>query len=539
MPRPELSLVIPIYNEEEVLPKLAARLAELLKTLAIDTEVVFVDDGSKDKSLALLRGLAEKEPRYRVVSFARNFGHQRAITCGMDMTRGKAVVVMDADLQDPPEVILEMVAKWRDGYDVVYGRRRSREGESAFKLLTAKVFYRLFAAMIPIEVPLDTGDFRLMSRRVVQTLSGLRESHRFIRGLVAWVGFKQTAVEYDRAARAAGETKYPLKKMIAFAIDGIASFSVMPLRIATYFGVAVGALSVVVGMLAVASKLWSFTVPGWTTTVVLLSFFSSVQFLMMGVLGEYVGRIYEQIKERPLYIVAEKINFRRPARKRMRTRGFGDAFSEVTPIVPITAGIEARPSAPRAAIMSPSPPRLEKGDDKSTPVPPSFSSVPTRAVTPPSDLVRSAVPASVPPPSVPAPSVPVPPSVPPKSAPPSLPRSVPTPLAPISAKGVPPSVPKPPSLPPKSASAPPSAPPKSGPVPPSVPSKTASNPPSAPKPPSIPSKPPPSAPSSAKPSSGPATPKEPPPSVKPASAKEPTVPASEKEPEAPKSEGSE
>lgn len=311
--RPELSLVIPIYNEEEVLPQLGERVAQLLETLAVDCEVVFVDDGSKDDSLRLLRELAAKEPRFRVASFSRNFGHQRAITCGMDLARGKAVVVMDADLQDPPEVIVEMVAKWREGYDVVYGRRRSRAGESFFKLITAKVFYRLFAAMIPIEVPLDAGDFRLMSRRVVQTLRGLRETHRFVRGLVAWVGFKQTAVEYDRAARAAGETKYPLRKMLAFAFDGIASFSIMPLRAASYAGLLVGLFGVAVMLFALGSFLFGRTVQGWTTTIMIMSFLFSVQLLLTGIVGEYVGKIYEEVKRRPLYLVKEKINFR-PAR---------------------------------------------------------------------------------------------------------------------------------------------------------------------------------------------------------------------------------
>ncbi len=317
MPRPELSLVIPIYNEEEVLEQLDARLTDLLGAIALDAEVVFVDDGSKDRSFEMLRVMAAREPRYRVVSLSRNFGHQRAITAGMDLSRGKAVVVMDADLQDPPEVIVEMVAKWREGYDVVYGRRRSRVGETWFKLFTARVFYRLFAAMIPIEVPLDAGDFRLMSRRVILTMRGLSETHRFIRGLVSWVGFKQTAVEYDRAARAAGETKYPLKKMLAFAFDGIASFSIFPLRAATYIGVLVGTASVLYAIVAVITHLTGRTVPGWTTTVVLVSALFSVQLLVTGVLGEYVGRIYEEVKKRPLYIVGEKVNF--PAKKRRRT----------------------------------------------------------------------------------------------------------------------------------------------------------------------------------------------------------------------------
>lgn len=315
MPRPEVSLIIPIYNEEEVLPRLDERLASLLEKLGLDCEVVFVDDGSKDGSLSILRTMVAREPRYRAVSFSRNFGHQRAITCGMDATRGKAVVVMDADLQDPPEVILDMLAKWREGYDVVYGRRRSRQGETWFKLVTAKLFYRVFAAMIPIEVPLDTGDFRLMSRRVVVAMRELRETHRFVRGLVAWVGFKQTAVEYDRSARAAGATKYPLRKMIAFAFDGIASFSILPLRLATYMGALVGMASVLYAFSAVVAHFgFKATVPGWTTTVVLMSALSSVQLIVIGVLGEYVGRIYEQVKGRPLYVVGERLRHRKTRR---------------------------------------------------------------------------------------------------------------------------------------------------------------------------------------------------------------------------------
>jgi polyisoprenyl-phosphate glycosyltransferase len=331
MPRPQVSLVIPIYNEEAVLPRLDERLQELLTKLGTDCEVVFVDDGSKDRSLEMLRTMVHREPRYRAVSFSRNFGHQRAITCGMDASRGKAVVVMDADLQDPPEVIIEMLAKWREGFDVVYGKRRSREGESWFKLFTAKMFYRLFAAMIPIEVPLDAGDFRLMSRRVVVTMRELRETHRFVRGLVAWVGFKQTAVVYDRAARAAGETKYPLRKMIAFAFDGIMSFSVLPLRMATYLGALVGAASVLYGLSAVfAHFVLHATQPGWTTTVVLVSFLFSVQLLVTGVLGEYVGRIYEQVKLRPLYIVGERVRHK-AMRRRLSTQDFG-SIGEAMPV---------------------------------------------------------------------------------------------------------------------------------------------------------------------------------------------------------------
>ena len=309
MKRPPLSLVLPIFNEEAVLPELSARLAEFIGKLPEGTEVIFVDDGSKDDSLSLLRAMTKESAQYKVLAFSRNFGHQVAITAGIDYARGEAVVVMDADLQDPPEVVLEMVEKWREGYDVVYGKRRSRAGETWFKLVTARWFYRIFAAMIPIEVPLDTGDFRLMSRRVVVALRELREVHRFVRGMVSWVGFKQTAVLYDRAGRFAGETKYPLKKMIRFAVDGITSFSILPLRVATYAGVLIAIMSILVAIWAVVAHVaFQATVPGWTAMTVLVSLLAAVQLLMIGILGEYVGRIYEQIKARPLYVLRETQN---------------------------------------------------------------------------------------------------------------------------------------------------------------------------------------------------------------------------------------
>jgi polyisoprenyl-phosphate glycosyltransferase len=306
---PVLSLVLPIFNEEAVIPELHARLQKFLPALGLDAEVVFVDDGSRDRSLELLKKLSAVEPRYRVLSFARNFGHQAAITAGLDHARGEAVVVMDADLQDPPEVVLEMVAKWREGFDVVYGKRRTRAGETRLKLLTAKWFYRIFAQLIPIEVPLDTGDFRLMSRRIVTVLRELRETHRFIRGLVAWLGFKQTAVLYDRPVRFAGETKFPLARMLRFAIDGITSFSILPLRFATYLGMFISVCSVAVAVWAVVARfVFHATVPGWTTVIVMVSLLAAVQLIMTGILGEYIGRIYEQVKLRPLYVVAETIN---------------------------------------------------------------------------------------------------------------------------------------------------------------------------------------------------------------------------------------
>jgi glycosyltransferase involved in cell wall biosynthesis len=313
MARPTLSLVIPIYNEELVIPELSRRLAQVLAELekVVESwEVVFIDDGSVDRSFELLSQMAEAEQRYRVVSFSRNFGHQLAITAGLDRAEGDAVVVMDADLQDPPEVIARMIEKWREGFDIVYGVRKTRKGETIFKRLTAAVFYRLFRAMLGgISVPVDAGDFRLMSRAAVLALRALAERHRFVRGMVAWIGFRQTAVYYDRDARFAGETKYPLRKMLHFAADGITSFSTFPLRIATWLGAAAGVLALVIGVWAVYVKFFTnSTVPGWTTIMMFVGFGSSAQLLMTGILGEYVGRVYEEVKGRPLYIAAKELN---------------------------------------------------------------------------------------------------------------------------------------------------------------------------------------------------------------------------------------
>jgi dolichol-phosphate mannosyltransferase len=311
--RPTLSLVLPVFNEAEVVPELHKRLQEFLPGLKLPRdacEVLFVDDGSRDASFDLLQELCAAEPRYRILSFARNFGHQAAITAGIDHARGRAVVVMDADLQDPPEVVVEMIAKWREGYDVVYAIRRKREGESWFKLFTARWFYRLFAAMIPIEVPLDAGDFRLMSRKVVIAFRELRETHRFVRGMVAWLGFRQTRILYDRPGRFAGQTKFPLRKMVRFALDGITSFSIVPLRFSTYIGIVMSTSAIAIAVWAVLAKfVFHETVTGWTATIVIMTLFASVQFLMIGILGEYVGRIFEEVKRRPLYVVRESVNF--------------------------------------------------------------------------------------------------------------------------------------------------------------------------------------------------------------------------------------
>ncbi len=308
-----LSIVIPIYNEALVIDELDTRLQGLLSTIQTsfpgNIEVIFVDDGSRDHSLDRLKALALSESRYRVISLSRNFGHQNAITAGMDYATGEAVVVIDADLQDPPETIIELMAKWREGFDIVYAVRREREGESLFKRVTASLYYRFMRKMVGIQFPLDAGDFRLMSRRVVLTLNSLRESNRFIRGLVAWMGFKNASVFYKREKRFAGETKYPLRKMIKFAFDGMTNFSTVPLRAATWLGLFSGLVAMTAAGWALYEKFFGEgVVQGWTTIMLAVALGSSAQLLMIGILGEYIGRIFDEVKKRPLYLVQEELN---------------------------------------------------------------------------------------------------------------------------------------------------------------------------------------------------------------------------------------
>jgi glycosyltransferase involved in cell wall biosynthesis len=306
-----LSVVVPCFNEQDVIATTHARLAAALRAIpGAEPEILYVDDGSRDRTLELLRGLAAGDGAVRVVALSRNFGHQKAITAGLESATGDAVVLIDADLQDPPEVIGEFVARWRAGIDVAYGVRRHREGESGFKLFTAHLYYRLMGRVSDHEIPFDAGDFRLLDRAVVDALSRMPERDRFMRGMIAWIGFRQEAVEYDRAARAAGETKYPFRRMVRFALDGMFSFSTTPLRLATYLGFVASGLAVVGVFWALYVRLVTHAaIPGWATLWISVLFLGGVQLVSLGVIGEYIGRIYGEVKERPLYFVRERIGF--------------------------------------------------------------------------------------------------------------------------------------------------------------------------------------------------------------------------------------
>lgn len=301
-----ISVVVPVFNEREVLDEFYRRASAVLSGLDVaDYEILFVDDGSSDESWSHLNELAKNDAHLRLLKFSRNFGHQIAITAGVDHARGDAVVIIDSDLQDPPEVIPRMVQKWREGFDVVYAVRSAREGETALKLATASLFYRLLGRMVQIQIPQDVGDFRLLSRRAVEELKKLREKDRFVRGLVSWIGFRQTGVTYDREKRFAGETKYPWTKMMKFAIDGISSFSTVPLKLATWLGYATSGLAFVYLASVFVQKLLGYTVQGWATIMVAVLFLGGIQLICVGIMGEYVGRIFTEIKPRPMYVVEE------------------------------------------------------------------------------------------------------------------------------------------------------------------------------------------------------------------------------------------
>ena len=303
---PTISIIAPIFNEVENIPVLYERIHDVMEGIGETWELLLVNDGSSDGSREAIDALYKRDPEHiRVIHFARNFGHQIAVTAGMDYACGDAVILIDADLQDPPEVIAQLIEKWREGYEVVYAIRAQREGESWFKLATASFFYRMLYKITDVKIPLDTGDFRLMDRKVVEAVDAMREHTRFIRGMVSWVGFKQTGVEYTRAARYSGTTKYPLRKMLRFAWDGITGFSYFPLQLATYLGFAIAGLSLVAILIVIYLRIFTSTEPlyGQATTLVMVLFLGGIQLISLGIIGEYLGRIYNEVKNRPLYIV--------------------------------------------------------------------------------------------------------------------------------------------------------------------------------------------------------------------------------------------
>lgn len=326
------SIIAPIYNEEGNIQVLYDRICAVMDPLGEPWELVTINDGSRDRSLELLEALSAQDSRIKIVNFARNFGHQIAVTAGLDYTSGDAVVIIDADLQDPPEMILEMIERWKAGYQVVYAVREERKGESWFKLLTAKIFYRMIYRITDVDIPLDTGDFRLMDRKVVDALQSMREHNRFIRGMTSWVGFKQTGISYVREARHSGETKYPLKKMVRFAMDAVTGFSYFPLQIMVYFSFIFGVLAIlaipVISVLRVI--LGDQFLGGQVTTIVLMLLLSSFELFFLFVMGQYIARIYDEARDRPLYIVAS-------------TSGFDDKLDFETPRPIKTPVTEAEP----------------------------------------------------------------------------------------------------------------------------------------------------------------------------------------------------
>jgi len=304
------SIVIPIYNEEESFPALVRRLREVMDRLDGPAEVVLVDDGSRDASYELMTAVNREDPRFKVLQLSRNFGHQIAITAGMDMAAGQAVIVMDADLQDPPEVILQMAARWQEGYEVVYAVRERREGETVFKRKTATLFYGLQRRLAEIDQPVEVGDFRLVDRKALDAFLQMRERNRYVRGMFSWVGFRQTAVPYVRASREAGESKYPLRKMLRLALDGFIGFSTAPLRFALTLGLLISVASVTYGIVAIALKLAGLPdVPGYASLLATITFLSGVQLTVIGMVGQYVARIYDEVRARPLYLVQDARGF--------------------------------------------------------------------------------------------------------------------------------------------------------------------------------------------------------------------------------------
>lgn len=313
------SVVVPAFNEQEVLEETYRRLTEVMEQTNESYEIIFINDGSRDRTYEIAEAICQRDSHIKLINFSRNFGHQIAVTAGMEYSSGQAIVIIDADLQDPPHIILEMIKKWKEGYDVVYGQRLKREGETFFKKFTAKCFYRILNKMTSMQIPVDTGDFRLIDRKVCDVMNRIQEKNRYVRGLVTWVGFKQTAVEYKRESRFAGETKYPLKKMIKLATDAILSFSYKPLRLAGLVGGTLSACSFVYLIVVIIQKLFTDTTqPGWASLFAIILFFNGVSLILHSITGEYVGRIYEETKNRPLYIVRDTLNFDKEMNKEVQ-----------------------------------------------------------------------------------------------------------------------------------------------------------------------------------------------------------------------------
>jgi dolichol-phosphate mannosyltransferase len=307
----KLSVIVPVFNEEAVIQEFCLRLESVISVLIKDyglnreeIEVIFVNDGSTDHTFDLLQHFCENHSGYRMINLSRNYGHQIAITAGIENSTGEAAAIIDADLQDPPEFILNLYRKFLEGYDVVSAVRSKREGETFFKLLTAKIFYRVMKRLTKVDIPVDAGDFRIISRRVAEALSRMKEKHRFVRGMVSWVGFKQTSMEYVREKRFAGETKYPLRKMLKFALDAITSFSSIPLRLSSYLGFIAASLGFLYSLVIFYTKFFTDrTVPGWTSIIIVVLFLGGVQLICLGMIGEYLSRLSEETKNRPLYLI--------------------------------------------------------------------------------------------------------------------------------------------------------------------------------------------------------------------------------------------
>ena len=307
--RPEFSVIIPAYNEQEVIEESYKRLTAVMSQINEPYELLFIDDGSRDNTASILARICESDPNVKLLRFSRNFGHMPAITAGMDYAGGSAILVIDADLQDPPELFPKMIEKWREGYDVVYGKRSERKGETAFKKMSAGLYYRFLRRMTDVDLPVDTGEFRLIDRKVCDAIKRIKEKNRYIRGLVSWVGFRQTAVEYVREKRFAGETKYPFTKMIKFAMDGITSFSYKPLKLAAHLGFTISALSFFYLIIVLYQRLFTqTTTTGWASMVAVVLFSQGIVLMVLGLMGEYIGRIFEEIKDRPIYIIKEILN---------------------------------------------------------------------------------------------------------------------------------------------------------------------------------------------------------------------------------------